>query len=415
VTQEAYFLSFEERESMARKWWPFPIAWRSTTVDPERELQVLIERFRQLLPHLDAILVRSRARSIKIEIYLLDIYSTNEGRGTLQEAQFQEKLHRLIEDWRTVDLVFQVCAFRVNLIKAQFREAIDLRYEAIQAGRDAHQLSQEQEALCRMSVKDIKLTDLAESVRRAVDSRSLDDYFKALGYSELPSEISVVMHRTYEEYIEIIVNLVAEDRRKKALALAKKRNNVALLTSAAQNPQLTRPSANKPRQPRLTPTKVEASKEKSMESSKPRVFLIHGHDQLALTKAEALLHRIVCQPVIFSRIPDKATKTNVEILEKHLPSCDAVVVLLTPDDEGRKKGTEVLEPRARQNVLVEAGFAIISRRATSLIVALGEVSIPSDFDGINRIQASIWNRETDINLARELGNMLGLSLDVSQL
>ena len=35
------------------------------------------------------------------------------------------------------------------------------------------------------------------------------------------------------------------------------------------------------------------------------------------------------------------------------------VVLLTPDDEGRKKGTELeLESRVRQNVLLELGYFI---------------------------------------------------------
>lgn len=58
------------------------------------------------------------------------------------------------------------------------------------------------------------------------------------------------------------------------------------------------------------------------------------------------------------------------------------VVLLTPDDEGRPKGGE-LEPRARQNVLLELGY-FIGRLGRAKVCALkrGELEIPSDFTGV---------------------------------
>jgi predicted nucleotide-binding protein len=58
------------------------------------------------------------------------------------------------------------------------------------------------------------------------------------------------------------------------------------------------------------------------------------------------------------------------------------VVLLTPDDEGNKKG-ESPRPRARQNVILELGY-FIGRLGRHQVCALkrGEVEIPSDFDGV---------------------------------
>ncbi len=157
-----------------------------------------------------------------------------------------------------------------------------------------------------------------------------------------------------------------------------------------------------------------ASNREIMSSSK-KVFIIHGHDKLTLDKVENTLWRIGCEPIVFSRIHNRGAKTNIEILESALPTSDAVVALLTPDDEGRKKGIEKLELRARQNVLIEAGYALISRRKTSLIVALGGVSIPSDLDGINRLQFESWNRSAEIDLSRELGSILEFEVDVNRI
>src|SRR6185369_1485027 len=45
-------------------------------------------------------------------------------------------------------------------------------------------------------------------------------------------------------------------------------------------------------------------------TQKPKIFLIYGHDELALRSAEALLHNIGCMPIIFSKLPNKASRTN---------------------------------------------------------------------------------------------------------
>ncbi|MFL4399671.1 TIR domain-containing protein [Citrobacter portucalensis] len=67
------------------------------------------------------------------------------------------------------------------------------------------------------------------------------------------------------------------------------------------------------------------------------------------------------------------------------------VVLLTPDDEGCVKGG-TLEPRARQNVLLELGF-FIGHLGRDKVCALkkGAVEIPSDFAGV------VWEHMDDNN------------------
>jgi predicted nucleotide-binding protein len=139
-------------------------------------------------------------------------------------------------------------------------------------------------------------------------------------------------------------------------------------------------------------------------TGKPRVFVVYGHDP-SYRELELLLHRIGAEPLVFDQLPKRGGATVIEILEEYIPSADAVIVLLTPDDEGRKRGTEPWELRARQNVLIEAGYAVIARRGRIVIVALGGVSIPSDFDGIHRVQESAWTPNVAAKVAKRLLDM----------
>lgn len=139
---------------------------------------------------------------------------------------------------------------------------------------------------------------------------------------------------------------------------------------------------------------------------KPTVFIVHGHDSRSKSELESLLHRIGANPRTFDSLPKKGSQTVIELLEEHIPVADAIVTLLTPDDEGRRSGdSTALAPRARENVLVEAGFAMISRRPRSVLVALGGVSIPSDFEGIHRVQDAEWSEGVAIRVAKRLREM----------
>ncbi len=155
---------------------------------------------------------------------------------------------------------------------------------------------------------------------------------------------------------------------------------------------------------------------------RPRVFIVHGHDLQSLEKLDHLLRKIGLEPENFDTLKKEGSETVIEILERSMPTCDAVIALLTPDDEGRKcpppgqapETHEPLKPRARQNVLIEAGYAIISSRRRSLIIALGGVDIPTDFEGISRIQAHSWTNDLAGNIAKRFSQM-GFSVNLQSL
>lgn len=143
----------------------------------------------------------------------------------------------------------------------------------------------------------------------------------------------------------------------------------------------------------------------SIPINNPLIFVIHGHEKGSLSKLINVLYDIGAKPVTFDDLPKPGAPTVIELLEKHIPSFNAIITLLTPDDEGRRRGTDNWELRARENVLIEAGYSLISNRKRSLLIALGGVSIPSDLEGIHRIEASEWSSETGLRVARRLEEM----------
>lgn len=111
-----------------------------------------------------------------------------------------------------------------------------------------------------------------------------------------------------------------------------------------------------------------------------KVFIVHGHDEGARETVARFLERIDLDPVI---LHEQANQGRT-VIEKVIAHSDVgfAVVLLTPDDEGCVKGG-TLEPRARQNVLLELGYFIGSLgRDKVCALKRGMLEIPSDFAGV---------------------------------
>jgi len=113
-----------------------------------------------------------------------------------------------------------------------------------------------------------------------------------------------------------------------------------------------------------------------------KVFIVHGHDEAAREMTARFLERLGLKPIILHEQPNMG-KTIIEKLE-HYSDVGYAVVLLTPDDEGRKKADrEVLRDRARQNVMLELGY-FTGRLGRNRVCALhrGSVEIPTDYLGV---------------------------------
>jgi predicted nucleotide-binding protein len=111
-----------------------------------------------------------------------------------------------------------------------------------------------------------------------------------------------------------------------------------------------------------------------------RVFVVHGHDDGAREGVARFLDKIGFTPIILHEQANQG-RTIIEKVEAH-GDVGFAVVLLTPDDEGCKKG-EAPKPRARQNVVLELGY-FIGRLGRERVCALtrGNLELPSDFRGV---------------------------------
>ncbi|MGB5957184.1 MULTISPECIES: TIR domain-containing protein [Pseudomonas] len=129
-----------------------------------------------------------------------------------------------------------------------------------------------------------------------------------------------------------------------------------------------------------------------------RVFVVHGHDEGARESVARFLEKLGLEPIILHEQANRG-RTVIEKIEGHR-DVGFAVVLLTPDDQGCVEGGQ-LEPRARQNVLLELGY-FLGYLGRDRVCALkrGQVEIPSDFAGV------VWTSMNDEGwkqaLSREL-------------
>lgn len=144
-------------------------------------------------------------------------------------------------------------------------------------------------------------------------------------------------------------------------------------------------------------TQLRVRREKSK-----RVFVVHGHDGEARETVARFLSKVQLEPVILHEQPNRG-RTIIEKVEAN-DDVGFAVILLTPDDLGRaaKDVEAALEPRARQNVLLELGYFMAALgRENICALKRGRVEIPTDIFGVvwtDLDDAGAWRQA----LAREL-------------
>ncbi len=131
--------------------------------------------------------------------------------------------------------------------------------------------------------------------------------------------------------------------------------------------------------------KTVVKKEETKKLLSSKVFIVHGHDDAARLSVDSFLRRLDLEPIVLHEKPNKG-RTIIEKFEDY-SDVGFAIVLLTADDEGRKKQDEEheeeLKPRARQNVIFELGFFIGRLRRKNVCPMYKEgVELPSDYKGV---------------------------------
>jgi predicted nucleotide-binding protein len=167
---------------------------------------------------------------------------------------------------------------------------------------------------------------------------------------------------------------------------------------------------------------VAVAKSGEIATAKPignRVFVVHGHNGHAREATARFLERLGLEAIILHE-QASGGRTIFNKLD-HYGDVQFAVVLLTGDDEGRKRSTkDELLPRARQNVVFEFGYFLGRLRKsnpTGKVCALHEAGVeldlPSDLDGVVYI-AFDEHGGWQMKLMKELAEA-GLEVDPTRL
>lgn len=144
-----------------------------------------------------------------------------------------------------------------------------------------------------------------------------------------------------------------------------------------------------------------------------KVFIVHGHDELAKTEAARLIEKLGFEAIVLHEQPSEG-KTIIEKIEAYA-GVGFGIVLYTPDDIGSVVSEEPdLQKRARQNVVFEHGY-LIGRLGRKNVTALvkGSLEKPNDISGVVYVpmdSGAAWKFE----VAKEM-RASGYAVDMNKL
>ncbi|MBI4336511.1 MAG: nucleotide-binding protein [Chloroflexi bacterium] len=155
-----------------------------------------------------------------------------------------------------------------------------------------------------------------------------------------------------------------------------------------------------------------------------KVFVVHGRNEDIRSAVFAFLRAIGLQPIEWTQavaMTGKAAPYVGEILDAAFANAQAIIVVMTPDDEARlrqpfvKDGDPAYErdltPQARPNVLFEAGLAFGRDANRTILVEIGKNRPFSDIAGRHtvRLDNSTKKRQDLANRLKGAGCAVDLS------
>lgn len=140
-----------------------------------------------------------------------------------------------------------------------------------------------------------------------------------------------------------------------------------------------------------------------------KVFVVHGHDGEMKQSVARIIEKQGIEAIILSEQANRG-KTIIEKLEGN-SDVGGAVCLFTADDVGRENSEHDDKPRARQNVVLEAGY-FMGKLGRNRVVFLADdgIEMPSDLSGVVYTSTNNWQ----FDLLKELKAM-GYPIDFNKL
>ena len=132
----------------------------------------------------------------------------------------------------------------------------------------------------------------------------------------------------------------------------------------------------------------KVSDEDTRTVMKNKVFIVHGHDEALKYQLADWLRKIEIEPIILHEQANMGITSILEKIERY-SDVDCAILLFTSDDVGcLRDDTNNLKPRARQNVVFEAGL-FLGLLGNKKVIMLCEKDLerPGDLDGCIYIEA----------------------------
>lgn len=147
--------------------------------------------------------------------------------------------------------------------------------------------------------------------------------------------------------------------------------------------------------------------------TKPRCFIVHGHDGDLLYELKDYISSALRfgEPIVLRDEPG-GVLTLIEKFESNSKRADVVFVLLTPDEVAYladDRHRERPSSRARPNVILELGYFLAKLQRTDgkiILLRKGAVELPSDIHGMLPIDVTRGIRSQDRAIRRELSRWL---------
>lgn len=154
----------------------------------------------------------------------------------------------------------------------------------------------------------------------------------------------------------------------------------------------------------------ETSVEKeTIKNDYSKVFIVHGHDGELKEAVARVIERQGIKPIILSEQVNRGA-TIIEKIEAN-SDVNGAICLFTADDIGRGKNEAKENPRARQNVVFEAGYFVGKLgRENVVLISDGNIELPSDLQGVVYSNKNEWK----FQVLKEL-KAIGYNIDYNKI
>jgi predicted nucleotide-binding protein len=230
-----------------------------------------------------------------------------------------------------------------------------------------------------------------QSISRSIEIGDIED-LEALN-SDLKEEIKHELNQERQRLVDLVQSRL---RNMNLIEYLKGIENSLLqiqnLTISKHNAEINL-HIDKQRKLSNTTSSNKTNKKETMPDNR-KIFVVHGRDAHLRKEFFGFLRALNLQPLEWSdaiRLTGKTSPYIGEILDRAFNEAQAVVVLLTPDDEvrlmrdlwGTEEDSNEMEFRlqARPNVLFEAGMAFGRDPNRTLLIEVGKVKAFSDIAG----------------------------------